>query len=946
MYRSVRNLLLCLAVLAPVSLLAQNYGRMDFSLTTAQGQAVAGASVFVYTESACGQPAVALAVMYMSPTGGVITPQANGAQLLTDGTGHTAGYLPVACYTVTYSGNNVTTKTLADQVPQSSNAISPFPGVTSGGLGILDMKQLNSFNKGSSASNVLYAGTPISALLSAEADGGGRDSELEETPQTNLQSQLVSHTPGVVYDSQAQQYCYSPGDCIPIFLDAEGNGVSAAQNEGMDWHIRLQESGHVFQGTVNSLACTTGPAVCTFNLTQTQGWGNPPFGVQGPVGLQLGDSVQLIDITHGYNTGTISNIPLAGGPGCCNNPITGSGVNWDATFLDTFAKAVTTAAIDNGGGNNTFPKNNVTIPTGAWTGTFTVSSTPVCIFDELDTRYQCARITSALANTSITVDRLQWPITTGAHVDQGGLTGYCFGMDLDMVTAGNYGSYGDPTDSAVINPIRRCQPIEYNTSGNTLTLYTNSSGETQFTTRANPSVAGSGAYHIYPAAMTETVLNASTGNVDGNNVTTTPTVGTFITGDTVEQPHYYAGKGGGLNWGSNSWQSIPGWSQSFSFFYGGTSAWGGSQGYMTNANSPFAYFGLPAALSQATTPGYGTAVTPNGITLQGAYESGLSMNTPPFGQFRGMGALFVGCGTSYSFCSGWNAPVWLVTAMNQGQSGVNWPYAEDSESYDPVTYTWDVSAGGQGPNGSNATCHQQWTPTGWTQVGSACSTVGQGMPLLAPIAVSANIATAFNVGTTPAAGLPVNSFGFGWTDLANSASAGLSMWQGPGKGVDTKLAKYNIMNSGGDGWLFCTYDTSGGPVTITTPSQLNTCHMLPNTEYGTGTFDTVQTDTVGGVTSSATATGMVGPNAACTANPCTNISGSYQVTSTTFTTGNFLTLVWPATNSAYKCTVSQNGGTAFYGIGHAAATTTGLVISAAVSIIGATFQIDYSCQVQ
>jgi len=54
-------------------------------------------------------------------------------------------------------------------------------------------------------------------------------------------------------------------------------------------------------------------------------------------------------------------------------------------------------------------------------------------------------------------------------------------------------------------------------------------------------------------------------------------------------------------------------------------------------------------------------------------------------------------------------------------------------------------------------------------------------------------------------------------------------------------------------------------------------------------------------------------------------------------------LVWPTTNTAYKCRVVQNGGVATYGIGHSVATATGLTITAGISVAATTVTIDYDC---
>jgi hypothetical protein len=63
----------------------------------------------------------------------------------------------------------------------------------------------------------------------------------------------------------------------------------------------------------------------------------------------------------------------------------------------------------------------------------------------------------------------------------------------------------------------------------------------------------------------------------------------------------------------------------------------------------------------------------------------------------------------------------------------------------------------------------------------------------------------------------------------------------------------------------------------------------------------------------------------------------------TFTTGNLLVLVWPTTTTAYNCSVSQNGSTTNFGLGHSVATATGMTITAAVSVSSVTVTFDYGC---
>lgn len=84
----------------------------------------------------------------------------------------------------------------------------------------------------------------------------------------------------------------------------------------------------------------------------------------------------------------------------------------------------------------------------------------------------------------------------------------------------------------------------------------------------------------------------------------------------------------------------------------------------------------------------------------------------------------------------------------------------------------------------------------------------------------------------------------------------------------------------------------------------------------------------------------------CATGSCTNLRGTYTVVGGTATTGTIATLVWPTTTTAYVCIVTQNDtgvATAYLGLGHTVATATGMVISAGITVIGTTFNVDYSC---
>ena len=94
------------------------YGRMDFSLQSAQGQAVAGATVNVYAQPSCGAPFSGPATIYPSATGGTPLTQ----PLSTDGFGSAFAYAPTGCYTVVYFSPFTGTRTFVDQVPASPNS--------------------------------------------------------------------------------------------------------------------------------------------------------------------------------------------------------------------------------------------------------------------------------------------------------------------------------------------------------------------------------------------------------------------------------------------------------------------------------------------------------------------------------------------------------------------------------------------------------------------------------------------------------------------------------------------------------------------------------------------------------------------------------------------------------------------------------------------------------
>lgn len=129
--------------------------------------------------------------------------------------------------------------------------------------------------------------------------------------------------------------------------------------------------------------------------------------------------------------------------------------------------------------------------------------------------------------------------------------------------------------------------------------------------------------------------------------------------------------------------------------------------------------------------------------------------------------------------------------------------------------------------------------------------------------------------------------------------------------------------------------------TLPTPSTGVILHTLS----GSTITDTIITPYVKPIVAAiSSATGGSGTGTVtCLTAACTNISGTYSVAGGTFTTGTFLTLVWPTTTTAYNCWATQNGSATTLGVGNGVATATGMAITNAVTIFGATITINYGC---
>lgn len=126
----MRRLFLFLALAGSVAY-GQTYGRMEFSLTTPQGQAIAGAKINVYTQSGCGvATSGTLATLYPASSGGIALSQ----PLTTNGTGTQFAYATPGCYTVTYTSNYTGTVTYPDQAVNAGTFCSVGSSCTVGSI--------------------------------------------------------------------------------------------------------------------------------------------------------------------------------------------------------------------------------------------------------------------------------------------------------------------------------------------------------------------------------------------------------------------------------------------------------------------------------------------------------------------------------------------------------------------------------------------------------------------------------------------------------------------------------------------------------------------------------------------------------------------------------------------------------------------------------------------
>jgi hypothetical protein len=575
--------------------------------------------------------------------------------------------------------------------------------------------------------------TPQGLSVFTHVFSGGRDSYIDETDQTNLNTLMQSNTPGVVYDWQSILNAYAPGDTIPIISRAYGVGTSAGQNEGLDYHLRLGETDTVFEGTLSG-APSCG-VTCTFAVTQT-------MGVAGGIGA----GVPLIDINNGYNTGYIASFSN-------NFVLTGSGTNWTSVNSTTSTSSITTttANIDNGSAtSNTFPQTNVQVTVTSASG-FTATGNPIaCLFSNYDLKWTCAHVTG-VAGSVVTLDRVDFPFPAGSTIATGGLTGYGFGFDVDTVTGANMNGYGASSDQTPTSPIRQVYPVVGNASALSLTVYLFSTNGTR-ALMAN-GTATSNAYHLWPQALVLDAYNHATGALDGSALLTTPKVGTFAANDTIEQAHYFSVLVEGLNLSVSKFQASPKNTNSLLILnLGGNFISGDAMARFNNVNDPTIYQGLPTTLQSSVT-GRNVLTTPLGLALSGSFQSALNMAYPPFGGNGGqmIGTVVQGCGANPTQCALWNQgiPILNVRNANSPYSGIS---AEDLQSYNPVTFTWNWTAGATGLGGTSPAASMNLGPSGLSVSNIAASNAP-----VCPNGVNGALTTTGCAIGTGSGGLPVNN---------------------------------------------------------------------------------------------------------------------------------------------------------------------------------------------
>ncbi len=203
--------------------------------------------------------------------------------------------------------------------------------------------------------------------------------------------------------------------------------------------------------------------------------------------------------------------------------------------------------------------------------------------------------------------------------------------------------------------------------------------------------------------------------VDGV-MATTPHVGTFTAGDTLEVANGTQQRTSGLLTGSGHYQPGQSVEPQNGWFHliGGYYANSDTAIDIDNANDPTLYQNYVAGTPWVQ--GRGHWITPRGFTLDGPWATGLNMAMPPFGGgeygYFGSGAVKVNCGSNT--CVGNNFFFNFLNSSNYLSSG----NGNDVLAYNQSTATWQWTAGASGTNGGSPQCGLNLSPTALTGIGT------------------------------------------------------------------------------------------------------------------------------------------------------------------------------------------------------------------------------------
>jgi hypothetical protein len=621
--------------------------------------------------------------------------------------------------------------------------------------------------------NGLTPHAPSALNLQYSVFGGSRDfGPGDESDMYVLTSNMWIHSSGNQNLFNGNINGYAPGDSIPLNVSAWSVGQGLAQNEGLEWRSRLSESWNVPQGTLSAKTCG---ATCTFSLSQTQGvtgsWGNDLALIDVTKGYNSGyiSAVSMgiftgsgtnWDATFGDTTGTTTTtaaVSNASGGNPKLNMFPESNVTISVASSSGFSTGQTACLFDSidpswqcshitavsDGTHITVDVMNYPLSNGS-----TVAAGGLTGYGfGMDADWVIPNATNGLSvngdQPPTGIVRQVYPIVSNASGNT--LTIYTpTGVNQNISTRGYHsaaGSGGTASVTVTGGAITSCTatggsgynttnppsilvtgitstkaPMVYPTvtsaalSGCTV-LYAGAgiSGSPIVTVNPNP-------YHIYPQGRTLNVYNGATGAVDGSAIVTTPVVGAFATGDTLEQPHYFRIKINGMNFAFNNYQAGGQHSNMF-FNTGGSFATNDYEANFTNNNDPTLYQNYPAVTTPM--PGRGQLGTPYGFVLKGAHRNGLTMSLPPFSnQGSRIGALTVGCGTAAQ-CAAWNTTYPLLNA--QGWNSSQSRQSEDILGYNPVTQTWTLTAGSKGFSGASPSCALSFGPSGLSLTGPGCA---------------------------------------------------------------------------------------------------------------------------------------------------------------------------------------------------------------------------------